>query len=64
MANFNSNNPMLRKSVFTKATSELDGELMTRGGAIGKTVVLFILLLAGAAFAWSSGYSLLASPAG
>lgn len=60
MANYNSNNPMLRKSVFSKASkTSYSGSAMTRGGTIGKTVVLFALLIAGGAIAWLSNFTFL-----
>ena len=63
MAKMDSNNPMLRDSVFEKNRIVLDGEPMTRGGAIGKTVLLFLILCAGAYFGFTSVGTVMGTPA-
>lgn len=63
MADYNSNNPML-KNLSEKTDNNTFGAVMTRNGAIGKTVLLFGVLLAGAGIACFSGYTIFNSYAG
>lgn len=65
MASFNSsNNPMLRKLSESDALKGNYAGAMTRGGAIGKTVLLFIVLLAGAGISLFSNFAILQMPFG
>lgn len=63
MAKYDSNNPMLRDSVFDKNRIVLDGEPLTRGGTIAKTVILFAVLLAGAWFGFTRAGTVMGTPA-
>ena len=59
-----SNNPMLRKLSSSDAIKDRSTGVMTRGGAIGKTVLLFVLLLAGVGIAVFTNFSFLQVPFG
>jgi Predicted membrane protein len=65
MAKFNgSNNPMLRKLSSSDAVKGDFSGAMTRGGAIGKTAVLFLILLAGVGIAVFSNFTFFRQPFG
>jgi uncharacterized YccA/Bax inhibitor family protein len=65
MASFNSsNNPMLRKLSDSDALKGNFAGVMTRGGAVGKTVLLFIILLVGAGVSLFSNFAILQMPFG
>lgn len=63
MAKYESNNPMLRDSVFDKNRIVLEGEPLTRTGTIAKTVLLFAILCAGAFFGFTRAGTVMGSPA-
>ncbi|MBF0387465.1 MAG: Bax inhibitor-1/YccA family protein [Candidatus Omnitrophica bacterium] len=51
---FRSSNPTLKEGLFTETGMLADGQVMTVQGAVNKTLVLLLLLGAGAAWVWQS----------
>lgn len=51
MALFQSNNPVLKQSVFDKAPN-IAGEAMTIRGTVNKMSFMLLLLMAAAVFSW------------